>query len=354
VCFIENKVNSGEGWEQLDRYCEALDFHYKSYQKHLVYCTKFTDHKTEYRHRFQQIRWYQIADVLRRYSEEDAYLIDYLEFLNHHNMSQKNTFSPEMVIAMEKIKEASETIEIHVQNSRPYFENIFNLKNSNYQECIIDRRDRVAGFISPILPGSKNNELLYCIKSSLVKLQTQVFINKSHPKIDDVKEAIEQYILTDKSVKLDHRPHPDGFVIFMDRKIYDLINDPEADDKIKNWFIDSFYEFSSFFKATPELGWISPLLNRDIYYEYEEFLRSENYTPSTVQLYGLLARQFTESGWKVDEWGKLDVYNLNEDALKRMQSLTKGDHGQQFKGKTNFSRFLNLKIEKQESVVISN
>ncbi|MGW1454529.1 PD-(D/E)XK nuclease family protein [Salegentibacter agarivorans] len=355
VCFVENKVNSGEGWEQLDRYCEALNVHYKNHRKHLVYCTKFTDHKTETRHNFKQIRWYQIADILRNYNEDDTYLSDYLQFLKHHNMSQKNTFSPEMIIAMENIKEVSETMKIHVENSRPYFENIFNLKKSDFQEGIIDRRDRIASYITNILPGhSAHTELLFCIKSSLVKLQTQIFINKSHPKIDEVKKAIKSYITENNSLKLGYRAHPDGFVIFMDRKIYDLINDSETDDKIKNWFIDSFYEFSKFFKATPELGWIPALVERDLFYEYEEFLRADNYRPSTVNIYSVLAKQVMRAGYAEEEWRALELYSLNKEILKKFRSLTVGDHMQEFKGKTSFRRFLDKKIQQQESIVTSN
>lgn len=349
ICFIENKVNSEEGWEQLDRYCEALDFHYKNVQKYLVYCTKYTDHKTEHRHNFKQIRWYQIAEILRPYSEKDAYLFNYLEFLNHHNMSQKNTFSPEMVMALKKINEAAETLKIHVQNSRPNFENIFNLKNSSFQDAITNHKDRVASYISPILPGSTNNELLYCIKSSLFKLQTQVFINTSHPKFNEVKEAIDNYIAEYDSTILAHKPHKDGLVIFMEREIYDLINDSEADDKIKNWFIDSFYEFSNFFKATPQLGWIPQLLGQDLFYEYREYLRKEGYASSTIQSYVQFAEQNMKSSWKED-WTTLDILNTNEEVLEKMKQLTFGNHGPSFQGKHSFRKFLEHKIIEKDSI----
>src|SRR5690606_23934065 len=44
ICFIENKVNSNEGWEQLNRYSKVLD--QKTDKKtHLLYCTKKVDPK---------------------------------------------------------------------------------------------------------------------------------------------------------------------------------------------------------------------------------------------------------------------------------------------------------------------
>jgi len=347
ICFIENKVHSGESWEQLDRYCEALDTHFKDQQKHLVYCTKFTDHKSETRHKFKQIRWYQIAEILRRYSENDFYLNNYLEFLKHFNMAQKNTFNPEMVISMENIKDAVETIKIHVENARPYFEDIFNLDKSSFQEATTSSKDRVAGYTTNILPEhTAHTEILYCIKVSLVKLQTQIFINKAHSSIEEVKEKIEAYIQTNAEVQLGFREHPMGFVIYMDRKIYDLINDPEADEKIKLWFVDSFNEFAKFLKATPEIGWRSNLLKLNIFDQYNNYLLSEDYRPSTIDLYVLHAKQNIQSDWKDEEWSPLDIYTQNVEYLLHMRSLTFGNQGPNFKGKQSFRQFLNNKIDK--------
>lgn len=355
ICFIENKVNSGEGWEQLDRYCEALTSHFSQIKKHLVYCTKFTDHKNIAEHNFKQIRWYQVAAILDKYLHEDSYLHNYYKFLNHHNMTQKNSFSPEMVISMQNMRDTVETMNLHVENARPYFNSIFKIHKSKAQEASTSDKDRVAGYIDNILPEHKAcSEILYCIKVSLVKLQTHVFIDKSHPKMEEVKKRINQYISDNETCKLNFRPHPVGFVIVMERKIYDLINDPEADDKIKNWFIDSFYEFSSFFKATPELGWISPFLNRDIFWEYERFLRSVNNKPLTVNFYTVMAKQFVKAGWKEEEWGEMDLCNNNSENIERMRSLTLGDHEQQFEGKNNFLKFLDQKMEQQQSSLISD
>lgn len=42
ICFIENKVNSKEGWEQLTSYGKVLDS-FKKKQTYLKYCTKHLD-----------------------------------------------------------------------------------------------------------------------------------------------------------------------------------------------------------------------------------------------------------------------------------------------------------------------
>lgn len=255
VCFIENKVHSGEGWEQLDRYCEALDSHFQEKCKHLIYCTKFTDTKSETRHGFRQIRWFQIAALIRKQSEGNPYLQNYLNFLKHFNMAQKNTFTPEMILSMENARETMEAIKLHIENARPHFNEIFGVK-SKFQEAALDGKDRIAAYTEGVLPTDRpHTELLYSIKISSVKLQTQIFINKSHSQLELLKEKIKNFNSSDVWKELRFREHPEGFVIYQERKIYDLLNDPEADGKIKVWFIQSFESFAEFIKATPDLQW---------------------------------------------------------------------------------------------------
>lgn len=355
IVFIESKVNSGEGWEQLDRYCEVLDQHFEDREKFLVYCTKYTDHKKEIRHKFRQIRWYQIAGFLEKYMDNDPYLYNYYNFLKHFNMAQKNTFSPEMIISMENMKDTIETVKIHIENARPYFEEIFNIKNTRIQEASTGTQDRVACFVGDIFQnGGGWTEILYCVKVSLVKLQTQIFINKSHPQMELLKQKIKSYEQEGFRFRLKFTEHPAGYLIYTDRKLYDLINDPEADDKIKNWFIDSFNAFASFIKSTPELDWSIKLNSSCIFEEYKSYLENDDYSPSTVHLYATLAKNVIEKGFE-KKGLEFESDNKELENLRKMEGLTYGDHGENFKGKHSFRRFINLKIvevEKEDSETV--
>lgn len=346
ICFIENKVNSGEGWEQLDRYCEALNTHYGQIKKHLVYCTKFTDHKNITEHNFKQIRWYQIAEIFMKYMDNDPYLIDYYNFLKHFNMAQKNTFNPEMIISMEKMKDTVETMKLHIENARPYFEEIFNIEKSQDQEASTTGKDRIARFLQPVLPEHKAwSEILYCFKVSKVKLQTQIFIDKSHSQLDSLKEKISSFNQQDLPIKLKQQDHSKGYLIFCDRKIYDLTNDPEADDKIKLWFIDSFHSIAGFIKATPELKWSIQFKNKNIFDEYRDYLLKDNYSSSTIDLYVTLAENVIRAGFNSKNL-KFDPENRDLENLEIIGRFTYGDHGASFQGKQSFRRFINLLINK--------
>ena len=46
ICFIENKVNSKEGYRQLERYSKVLDiYNLENKKTYLRYCTKYYDNK---------------------------------------------------------------------------------------------------------------------------------------------------------------------------------------------------------------------------------------------------------------------------------------------------------------------
>ena len=70
VCFIENKVDSHEGYRLLERYCKRLDmFSEDGKNTRLFYCTKNYDPKDFEGHDFRQFRWDEIAKFLRQFRE---------------------------------------------------------------------------------------------------------------------------------------------------------------------------------------------------------------------------------------------------------------------------------------------
>ncbi len=247
ICFVENKVNSSEGWEQLSRYCQALDFHHKDHKPFLVYCTKFADPKENTTHNFKQIRWYEIAKKLKKHSETNPTIKDYLNFLKIHKMAQDNTFTTDTIVSMENFVKTFEIIGHHVNLSAPVFKKIFQIEKIKKQDSII-ARDRYAIYVPDIFNDrSAWTELLYCINYSSVKLQTQIYINKKHPNISKLEQLAKNKFKTFKN--------NDGLLIYHDRPLYDILNNSDSDIIIKDWFTKSFIEFKGFIDSTPELGW---------------------------------------------------------------------------------------------------
>lgn len=247
VCFIENKVNSSEGWEQLSRYSQALDLHHKNHRTFLVYCTKFADPKEILNHNFKQIRWYEIAKRLKKYSEINPTIRDYLIFLKIHKMAQDNTLTTDTIITMENFIKTFEIVGHHVNLSEPVFKKVFKLDKIHRQDSTMSK-DRYAYYVKNVFKDTSSySELLYCIHYSTVKLQVQIWVDKKHKNITQLELLAHGKF---KFFKNDL-----GLLIFLDRPIYDLLNNPYSDEIIKEWFNKSFNEIYDFIKITPELDW---------------------------------------------------------------------------------------------------
>jgi hypothetical protein len=96
LCFIENKVESKEGYEQLEKYRKILDEQsVYGYKTKLCYCTKHLDEKAEsFGNDFFQYRWRDVANWLTTYKEQ-AIVNDFLHLLNENNMGSNSDLTLE-------------------------------------------------------------------------------------------------------------------------------------------------------------------------------------------------------------------------------------------------------------------
>jgi len=78
ICFIENKVNSKEGGNQLNNYAALLYLEKKD--TYLRYCTKRVEVKTVKDHNFKQYRWYEEANILYINHNDKPLVQDFVEF----------------------------------------------------------------------------------------------------------------------------------------------------------------------------------------------------------------------------------------------------------------------------------
>lgn len=76
LCFLENKVNSPEGYRQLERYKKVLEQFQKQKNIHLRYCTKHYDLKQITDINFHQIRWQDIHRFLLDH-DDDSMIADF-------------------------------------------------------------------------------------------------------------------------------------------------------------------------------------------------------------------------------------------------------------------------------------
>lgn len=255
VCFIENKVNSKEGYRQIERYAKVLDLLEKK-NKYLKYCTKRVDTKPYKYHNFHQFRWYEIANWLEKYFPKVGIVNDYLKFLKKHQMTKNTSITTDTVISMNKFLQTYEAIDFHVKNAVPVFMDYFPKASLNGGNNIksIESSDRIERGVLKVLNNkSQDCELLYCIHFETVKLQTQIWISLAHPQALELLERA-------KSFGFQFWKDENGIGIFKDCKLYQFIEKQNSDQEIKDWFAKSFGEFRHFIDSNLDLDWDKKVL----------------------------------------------------------------------------------------------
>lgn len=147
-------------------------------------------------------------------------------------MAQDNTFTTDTIVAMENFIKTFEIVGHHVNLSHPVFKKTFNLDKIKKQDTAMSR-DRYAYYVNDVfIDKSAYTELMYCIHYSTVKLQVHFWVDKKHKNIAQLELLAKGKF---KTLKNDL-----GLLLFIDRPIYDLLNNPNADEMIKQWFSDTF------------------------------------------------------------------------------------------------------------------
>jgi PD-(D/E)XK nuclease superfamily len=119
IIFIESKIGSSEGCNQLQRYAEILDELPDFRHKILVYITRdFEPKETEtifqgipdFKVHFKQARWHQFYQFLK--VQENSMLVEeIIKFMQEHSMAHNNQFSSVDVIALANFTKSLKLIE---------------------------------------------------------------------------------------------------------------------------------------------------------------------------------------------------------------------------------------------------
>ncbi|MBU7586292.1 MAG: PD-(D/E)XK nuclease family protein [Nostoc sp. TH1S01] len=108
IIFIESKIGSTEGWQQLKNYAEILNSLPYYSQQTLIYVTRDYEPKQEIKSfiknnlpkvKFYQIRWYHFHNFLKN-NFNDILAKEILMFMEINKMSQNNQLSPVDILAM--------------------------------------------------------------------------------------------------------------------------------------------------------------------------------------------------------------------------------------------------------------
>lgn len=260
ICFIENKVNSSEGINQLNKYDGVLQSINKKNKK-LRYITKWSDNKKGFTTSFNQYRWYDIADWLFSNFKDLPIVMDYYSFLKTNNMALKKEITTDCVIALKNFNQAYTTAKLHLDKAAEIFSTIFPKSNiesgkmSSYKEIV--EGNRITYHIFNLFEEDKkyHTEVLIQFHIASVSYRTQIWMNPKHIKTKQVEELAIKMDCFDKV-----RLHETGFVAYNSVKLYQFIDKEDTDGEIASWFRNSLNNIKKLIESSPELNWEDKLI----------------------------------------------------------------------------------------------
>ncbi len=129
LVFLENKIESEEGIDQLKAYYNILKKEKPEGNYYLRYCTKYYDPKNpeDYgdRNIFLQLRWSQVATFFYNYRKQNSLVREFPLFLRRHGMGQIESFKEEdretMQFVFTTLEKMHQSVELITHNFEKYF-----------------------------------------------------------------------------------------------------------------------------------------------------------------------------------------------------------------------------------------
>ena len=124
VCFVESKIESREGYLQLERYARVLDELAIDKKAYLKYCTKYYDAKLMTYHEFHQFRWAEVYRFLSAWNSSEV-IKHFLDFLNEHDMSDNMDFNVGDLMTMQGLNPTVKKMDRYLEKVRQVFNHHF-------------------------------------------------------------------------------------------------------------------------------------------------------------------------------------------------------------------------------------
>ncbi|MBF7091401.1 PD-(D/E)XK nuclease family protein [Flavobacterium sp. ALJ2] len=256
ICFIENKVDSKEGHRQLERYSEVLNIFTKENKKtYLFYCTKNFEEKLITEHNFKHIRWFQIAKFIGTYSKNSPIEQDFLKFLKSKKMTQNLTITTKDMLVIENLFETIDLINGHLERVKPLFIQTFN-KGSNrindgFSTTQILRHKRLIYHFKDIIGKADGwSEIKYGFQLNNLNIYCGIWIDKKNTEYINFRNHI---LNNNYNFKILDKPN--GFAIELNQSLNIYVNEINGDEKILDWFRDSFSKLFQVLTDTNQLDW---------------------------------------------------------------------------------------------------
>jgi hypothetical protein len=260
LCFLENKVEATEGYNQLRKYAEILLQEEAKAHIFLRYCTKYYDKKLPGEYTpfdskyFSQFRWVDVYKFLHDNYQANPLVNAFLTFLEENNMSSIPEFTDGDLLAMKEISHTVKKIEACLEVIQPIFTKLFGRSSpvvdlKQYKRYGMRRTDIFAGssaFSALSLAFSFEEEPTVFISCFCGK---QHRMNSAYTKLVMSKEMPQE---------LQWRKSKYGISAWFQKPLSDFIIYTNQFEEIRQWFIEKMNTWFEIMRANPQISWNLP------------------------------------------------------------------------------------------------
>jgi hypothetical protein len=256
LCFVENKVNSKQGYRQLERYNLVLNnLSEKKNDTFLKYCTKHNEIINFTSHRFEHFRWHKVAAFLKGYIEISI-VKDFYDFLESFQMTQDLNFNRIDIDSIKNMKYLIQSLKAYLDHTKPSFVQLF--RSSLSDGAIfsqVTNYNRFVYYRKKILPSTSNasSEIMYGFDLEIPSIFVTIYVDERHEYYDKFLETFSEI-----SPDFTGKYYPNlgtGLINSFDiNKLLDL-EDGQMDIKIIEWFKNNLAELKKYVDKTSHFDW---------------------------------------------------------------------------------------------------
>ncbi|MBD2428971.1 PD-(D/E)XK nuclease family protein [Phormidium sp. FACHB-1136] len=274
LVFIESKIGSSEGYNQLPDYAEILDSLTGYRYKHLVYITRNFEPKTEsyvFQNisqsdvKFQQLRWHQFYQFLL--TQPDSELKQEITtFMKEYQMAQNNQFSSSNILALANFPSALELMDqVMWERLVHEFEKVSEDRRSlayRKREAFMRMRQYGHYTMGNWMPqGKMASNLGFFLKTTDISeypiLGLEILVAPNSPTRVEITKKMKEICIQYnwKSYNLDVPGVWSG--ISWKKSIRDFLATEDHVASIENFLLESLDEWRTIRQSYPELPWVA-------------------------------------------------------------------------------------------------
>ncbi|MGG6295495.1 PD-(D/E)XK nuclease family protein [Leptolyngbya sp. AN02str] len=270
MIFVESKIGSHEGHEQLSRYAEILDSFAGFHQSVLIYITRDFEPKNksdifknipESPVQFKQARWHQFYQFLKPWSKT-ALVPEIIAFMDENRMARNNQFSSIDIIALANLRNSIKLLDEALgEEVSQKFDQVLSITRRKKQKPIIDGQfnDHGRYVISASLLGGFWCHMGFFLQTPNLTDYPTVRLMLEVDSISDWKSDIvaamnkisEQY-----GWACDDLNNSGGWPkVFRESSLRDFLSEDDHIAAIKRFFLQALDELSAIKTQYPQLPW---------------------------------------------------------------------------------------------------